>query len=190
MSALLLRLDMARAVFLDESGCRVGMRRERGWGFSGERVVGSRPARHCKNISMLGAIALGRRPILMTHKGGVGTEVFVHFVKSRLAPWLRKGDIVLMDNLRAHKRAEVIDAIMAVGALPVYLPPYSPDMNPIEFWWADIKRQLRKLAIDSEPDLLVAIRRLRGRLSNAKVAGWYRHVEAQLVGSQKEGTPV
>lgn len=53
-------------------------------------------------------------------------------------------------------------------------------MNPIEYWWADIKRQLRKLAIDSEADLLVAIRRLRGRLSNAKVAGWYRHVQAQL----------
>lgn len=180
MSALLLQLDLTKAVFLDESGCRVGMRRERGWGPAGARVIGSRPARHCKNISMLGAIALGRRPLLMTHKGGVGTEVFAHFVTKRLVRWLRPGDVVLMDNLRAHKRPEVIDAILAAGALPFYLPPYSPDMNPIEYWWADIKRQLRKLAIDSEADLLVAIRRLRGRLSNAKVAGWYRHVQAQL----------
>jgi transposase len=180
MTALLLKLDLSKVVFLDESGCRVGMRREHGWGFSGERVVGSRPGRHCKNISMLGAIGLARRPLLMTHKGGVGTEVFVKFVRQRLGRWLRQGDIVVMDNLRAHKRPEVIQAILDAGAAPLYLPPYSPDMNPIEFWWADIKRQLRKLAIDSEPELMVAIRRLRARLSGAKIASWYRHVEALL----------
>lgn len=149
-------------------------------GRSGARVIGSRPGGHCKNISMLGAIAIGRRPLLMTQKGGVGTEVFVRFVKQRIVRWLRTGDVVLMDNLRAHKRPEIIDAILAAGAVPIFLPPYSPDMNPIEFWWADIKRQLRKFAIDTEPELLEAIRRLRARLSGAKVAGWYRHVQAQL----------
>jgi transposase len=116
----------------------------------------------------------------MTHKGGVGTEVFVQFVRKRLVRWLRKGDVVFMDNLRAHKRPEVIEAVMEAGALPIFLPPYSPDLNPIEFWWADIKRQLRKLGIDSEPDLLVAIQSLRKRLSQARVAAWYRHVQAQL----------
>lgn len=180
MSALLLQLDLSKVVFLDESGCRVGMRRERGWGIAGVRVVGQRPGRHCKNISMLGAIGLGRRPLLMTHKGGVGTEVFGRFVNKRLLGWLRKGDIVVMDNLRAHKRPEVRQAILDAGAAPIYLPPYSPDMNPIEFWWADIKRQLRKLALDSEPELLMAIRRLRARLTDAKIACWYRHVQAQL----------
>lgn len=116
----------------------------------------------------------------MTHKGGVGTEVFAEFVTRRLARWLRKGDIVLMDNLRAHKRPENIKAILGAGAAPIFLPPYSPDMNPIEFWWADIKRQLRRLAIDTEPELVEAIRRLRARLSDAKVAAWYRHVQDQL----------
>lgn len=180
MSVLLLQLDLSKAVFLDESGCRVGMRREHGWGLSGARVVGRRPGGHAKNISMLGAIALGRRPLLMTQKGGVGTEVFAEFVTKRLVRWLRKGDIVLMDNLRAHKRPEIIKAILAAGAAPIFLPPYSPDMNPIEFWWADIKRQLRKLAIDTETELVEAIRRLRARLSDAKVAAWYRHVQDQL----------
>ena len=180
MCALLLKLDLTKAVFLDESGCRVGMRREHGWGLSGARVVGSRPGGRCKNISMLGAIALGRRPLLMTHTGGVGTEVFAAFVTRRLVRWLRKGDIVLMDNLRAHKHPAIIKAILEAGAAPVYLPPYSPDMNPIEYWWADIKRQLRKLAIDTELDLIEAIRRLRARLTDAKVAGWYRHVQDQL----------
>lgn len=129
---------------------------------------------------MLGAIALGRRPLLMTHQGGVGTDVFLKFVRNRLTRWLRKGDVVFMDNLRAHKRPEVIQAVLKAGALPVYLPPYSPDLNPIEFWWADIKRQLRKLGIDSEPELIAAIRSLRNRLSQARVAAWYRHVQAQF----------
>jgi transposase len=180
MSALLLQLDLSKVVFLDESGCRVGMRREHGWAVAGKRVVGRHPKNHCKNISMLGAIGLGRRPLLMTHKGGVGTEAFMKFVSQRLVKWLRPGDIVVMDNLRAHKRPEVIQAILAAGAAPIFLPPYSPDMNPIEFWWADIKRQLRKLALDTEPELLEAIRRLRARLSDAKIASWYRHVEALL----------
>ncbi len=118
---------------------------------------------------MLGAIAIGRRPLLMTQKGGVGAEVFVRVVKQRLVGWQRTGDVVLMDNLRAHKRPELIEAILAAGAVPIFLPPYSPDMNPIEFRWADIKRQL-----------LEASRRLRARLSDAKVAVWYRHVQAQL----------
>jgi len=116
----------------------------------------------------------------MTHKGGVGTEVFVEFVSRRLVRWLCKGDIALLGNLRAHKRPEVIKAILAAGAAPTFLPPYSPDMNPIEFWWADIKRQLRKLAIDTEPQLLAALRTLRGRLTEAKIASWYRHVQALL----------
>jgi transposase len=107
-------------------------------------------------------------------------DVFLKFVRKRLTRWLRKGDVVFMDNLRAHKRPEVIEAILAAGALPVYLPPYSPDLNPIEFWWADIKRQLRKLGIDSESDLLLAIRSLRKRLSHAGIAAWYRHLQAQL----------
>ena len=104
----------------------------------------------------------------------------LRFVTQRLVRWLRKGDVVLMDNLRAHKRPEIVQAILAAGAVPIYLPPYSPDMNPIEFWWADIKRQLRQFAIDTEPELIEAIRRLRAKLTDAKVAGWYRHVQAQL----------
>ncbi len=138
---------------------------------------------------MLGAIALGRRPLLMTQKGGVGTEVFAEFVTRRLVKWLRKGDIVLMDNLRAHKHPEVIKAILAAGAAPIFLPPYSPDMNPIEFWWADIKRQLRKLAIDTEPELVEAIRRLRARLSDAKVRFAFAVTSTSCTGALIIGTP-
>lgn len=180
MVALLKRVDPASLVFLDESGCKTGMRREHGWALRGERCVGRRPGRRSKNLSMLGAIALGRRPVLMTHEGGVGNVVFLRFVKQRLVPWLRRGDFVVMDNLRAHKRFEVIAAISAAGAIPIFLPPYSPDLNAIELWWADIKRQLRTLALDTVDKLRAGIRRLRASAPGHRIAGWIAHVLSQL----------
>lgn len=108
--------------------------------------------------------------------------VFLHYVKRCLAPSLKRGDIVIMDNLNFHKMKVVRDAIEAVGATPIYLPTYSPELNPIEMWWADMKRVLRKLAINSEPELRRAVRRLRAALPLAKIAAWFRKArrEAQV----------
>ena len=118
----------------------------------------------------------------MTHRGSVNGDIFLHYVKRYLAPWLRRGDIVIMDNLNFHKMKVVRRAIEAVGATPIYLPTYSPELNPIEMWWADMKRVLRKLAINSESELRQAARRLRGSLSIAKIAAWFRKArrEAQV----------
>jgi transposase len=163
-----------RLVFLDESYCKTGMRREHGWAPRGERAHGARPFRSWKTLSLIGAIRLGRRPKLMTHHGSVNGRVFTQFVRRRLIPWLRRGDVVVMDNLNMHKMRRVRDAIEAVGALPVYLPTYSPELNPIELWWADLKRHLRTLAINSQTELARAARRLRASLPTEKVAGWFR----------------
>lgn len=95
---------------------------------------------------------------------------------------MRPGDLVVMDNLNSHKMRSVRAAIEDAGAIPVYLPTYSPELNPIELWWADVKRQLRGLAIDIEADLRLAARRLRGQLPLNKIAAWFGHSlrEAQL----------
>ena len=87
-----------------------------------------------------------------------------------------------MDNLNFHKMKVVRDAIEAVGATPIYLPTYSPELNPIEMWWADMKRVLRKLAINDESELRRAARKLRAVLPLAKIAGWFRKArrEAQI----------
>ena len=85
---------------------------------------------------------------MMTHRGAVNGRVFLRFVRTRLAPAIGPGDIVVMDNLNFHKMVVIRDAIRATGATPIYLPTYSPELNPIELWWGDLKRQLRKLAID------------------------------------------
>ncbi len=106
--------------------------------------------------------------------------MFLRFIRRRLVPWLRPGDVVLMDNLGVHKVKGVREAIAAAGAVALYLPPYSPDLNPIELWWADVKRQLRKLAIDTEAELTAAVRRIRAGLPVAKVAAWFGHCVPRL----------
>jgi transposase len=85
----------------------------------------------------------------MTSRSAVNGPKFLRFVKERLAPWLSPGDIVIMDNLNIHKMLMVREAILDAGGFPVYLPTYSPELNPIERLWADMKRQLRTLAISN-----------------------------------------
>jgi transposase len=81
---------------------------------------------------------LGEKPRLMTHKGAVSGQVYIRFVRNRLVPWLRPGDVVVMDNLNMHKLKAVQDAISAARAFTDYLPTYSPELNPIELLWADL----------------------------------------------------
>ena len=135
---------------------------------------GDKPGRTWKTLSLIGAIRLGERPKLMTHRGAVNGRVFLDFVKRRLSPWLRRGDVVVMDNLGTHKMLAVRAAIEAVGALPIYLPTYSPDLNPIELWWAHLKRDLRTLKIDVQDQLARAVRRLRASLPIENIASWFR----------------
>jgi putative transposase len=158
------------------------MRREHAWSQRGIRVVDRRPGRCWKTVSLVGAIRLGQKPKLMTNKGSVDGRTFLQFVRKYLVPWLRRGDVVVMDNLNSHKMTAVRAAIAAAGALPVYLPTYSPELNPIELWWADLKRELRRLRIDDESALRKAARRLRAQLPVTKLAGWFRYSlrEAQL----------
>ena len=180
--AYITALNAKRLVFIDESYCKTGMCREHGWSQRGSRARGKRPYRCWKTVSLIGAIRLGERPRLMTHRGSVGGDVFIRFVKRYLVPSLRRGDIVVMDNLNFHKMKTVRALIEAAGATPMYLPTYSPELNPIEMWWADMKRGLRKLAINVEDELRRAARRLRASLPLSKIGGWFRKAlrEAQI----------
>jgi transposase len=167
-------LNPKKFVFVDESFCKTGMRREHGWSIRGERVVGSRPGRHWNSLSLVGAIRLGERPRLMTHRGAVNGRTFLRFVKLRLAPWLKRGDVVVLDNLNIHKMRVVRAAIERVGAFPIYLPTYSPELNPIELWWADMKRELRRIGADTAASLGAAVRRLRWKTPPSKIGAWFR----------------
>lgn len=158
------------------------MRRETAWAPRGVRVRGTRPMRSWRTVSLVGAIRIGVRPLLMTHRGSVNGAVFLRFVRKRLAPWLRRGDVVVMDNLNSHKMLVVREAIEAVGATPIYLPTYSPELNPIETLWPHIKRELRRLRLDREDDMRRAVGRIRAGVPLSHIAGWFRRAlrEAHL----------
>lgn len=180
--ALLRQADLGSVVFIDESFVKSGMRREYARSARGERAIGIRPGRSWKTLSLIGAIRLGERPKIMTSETAVGGRTFLRFIRERLASWLNPGDIVIMDNLNVHKMLVVREAIRDAGGFPIYLPTYSPELNPIELLWADIKRRLRALAISSHSQLLGAVRRLRASTPVGKITAWFRHClsEAQI----------
>jgi len=167
-------VQQRRLVFIDESYCQTGMRREFAWAPRGVRAYGSRPNKNWKTVSILGAIRCGQRPRLMTHRGSVNGPIFRRFVRKCLVPLLRRGDLVVMDNLNMHKSLATRRLIEAAGAVPIYLPTYSPELNPIELLWAHLKRDLRKLALDAEAPLRRAVRRLRRRVPLSHIDGWFR----------------
>lgn len=135
-----------KLVFVDESGARTNMTRLYGWGPVGERVVDLTPHGHWKTCTMLAAVRTSGPLAAVTIDAAVNAESFVLWTRDVLAPCLRPGDVVVMDNLAAHKDPRVADAVEAVGARLLYLPPYSPDYNPIENLWSKVKTHLRTAA--------------------------------------------
>lgn len=133
-------------IFIDESGLATDMARLRGWSRKGERCHAAIPHGHWKTITFVGALTLSGFIAPMLLDGPMNGECFLAWVEQMLAPTLGKGRIVLMDNLSAHKVAGVREAIEAKGARLIYLPAYSPDLNPIENSFSKLKAHVRKAA--------------------------------------------
>lgn len=151
-------LDPARLVFIDETGASTKMARLRGRAPRGERCRAPVPHGHWKSTTFVGALRLEGMTAPMVLDGAMNGAAFVAYVEQVLAPSLKPGDIVVMDNLPAHKLAAARDAIRAVGAELHFLPPYSPDFNPIEMAFSKLKAYLKKVAARTKHDLWEAIR--------------------------------
>ena len=136
-------LDVRKLVFIDESGFRTNMVRLYGRARQGQRLVAHVPWGHWKTTTFVAALRHDRLTAPMVLDGPLNGCVFREYVRQILAPTLRPGDIVVMDNLSSHKAAGVKEAIEAAGATLVYLPPYSPDFNPIEMAYAKLKWLVR-----------------------------------------------
>ena len=136
------RIDPRRLVFIDESGANLAMGRSHAWVLRGEEYVEPRPMNWGDNLR----VRLGGWVTLGTQWKAVKATDFIAWVRERLAPRLRRGDIVLLDNLRAHKAPAVADLIARRGAILKFLPPYSHDFNPIEAVWALVKKYIRAFA--------------------------------------------
>jgi transposase len=153
-------MDPAAFVFLDETGASTNMVRRYGWGPRGERLVDAAPHGHWRTTTFVAGLRGTGFIAPLVLDGPMTGGAFRAYVEQALAPALRPGDVVVMDNLAAHKAAGVREAIEAAGASILHLPPYSPDLNPIEQAFAKLKAGLRKAAVRTRDALWTAIGRL------------------------------
>ena len=150
-------LDPARLVFIDETGATTRMARLRGRSPRGERCRAPVPHGHWKTTTLVAGLRLGGMTAPMVIDGAMNGAAFTAYVETLLAPTLSPGDIVVLDNLASHKVKGAREAIEKAGATLMFLPPYSPDFNPIEQVFAKVKALLRKAAARTIDALEAAI---------------------------------
>ena len=161
-------------VFLDESGVNINMSRIYGRAKSDQRVNDGIPLNTPANTTILSSVRLDGSSAFTTYIGGTKGTTFVEYLRNNLIPTLHKGDIVIMDNLRSHHVKEVCETLEAAGMIPLYLPPYSPDFNPIEKLWSKLKAILRKLKVRTIEQLPDAIQYAFSCISKQDCIGWFQ----------------
>ena len=164
---------VGRLKFLDEAGSNLAMTRLYGRAAPGERVYDTVPQNYGENITMLAGLSADGVSASMTIEGAVDGLVFPAYVEQVLTPTLCAGDVVIMDNLGAHKVKGIKEAIEARGAKVIYLPPYSPDLNPIEKCWSKIKTYLRAAKARTREALEQALKEVLLLVTKKDAQGWF-----------------
>lgn len=140
----------------------------------GARCRDAAPHGGWNTTTMIGSVRGNGETATMVIEGAIDAEVFREYLRCILCPTLRSGDLVIMDNLSSHKNAEAEDLIRSVEAEPIFLPPYSPDLNPIEKMWSKVKAYLRKAKARTAETLLTAIRDALRTVKASDARGWFR----------------
>jgi transposase len=164
-------------VFLDESGANTQMTRWRGRSPVGERLVAHVPHGHYQTSTLIAAIRLEGPCAPWVFDGPMNGPMFLAWIQAGLVPVLKGGDVVILDNLATHKVQGVREAVESCGARLEYLPPYSPDFNPIENMWAKIKQILRSLAPRTQDELLRAVRTAFEAITTTDCRGFFSHAQ-------------
>jgi transposase len=164
-------------VFVDESGANTKMTRLGGRAPVGERLVTQVPQGHYQTSTLIAAVRLAGACAPWLFEGAMDGELFLAWVRQGLVPTLQPEDLVIMDNLATHKVAGVREAIESAGARLLYLPPYSPDFNPIENMWSKIKQQLRSFAPRTGEELPQAAALAFAAVSIADCRGFLLHAQ-------------
>jgi transposase len=169
-------MNHRRFIFLDESAVNTAMTPTHGRAPVGERVVDSAPRNYGEQTSIVGALSFGRGLLaVMTLTGAVDTLAFDAYLTRVLRPQLRKGDVVVLDNLNVHKASQVEEVAAGRGARVIWLPPYSPDFSPIEQCWSKIKTPLRAAKARTREELEQALAAAIVRITKSDIRGWFKH---------------
>lgn len=168
-------MQAQRFRFIDEAGVNRAMTRRYARAPRGERARGHAPLNYGKNLTIVAALGIDGLSAPMTMLGAINGAAFIAYVEQVLAPTLKPGEIVIMDNLGSHKVDGVRQAIEACGAAVLYLPPYSPDLNPIEQCWSKIKTALRRAAARTQEALEQALAEAISSIRSSDAQGWFRH---------------
>lgn len=160
-------------MFIDEAGAKTNMTRLRGRSTRGQRVHDETPSGHWSTTTMISSIRRDGSTACMTVEGATTGEVFRAYVEHVLVPTLRRGDIVVLDNLSSHKDKPALALIEQAGAEVRFLPAYSPDFNPIEKMWSKVKALLRSAKARTEENLLAAIGSALAEVTAQNAEGWF-----------------
>ncbi len=164
-----------RLIFIDESGCNLAMSPTWAWSFKGQRAYDHRPTNWGGNITAVAAIRNNGVVCQRSYEGAMNTPRFVEFVERDLVPQLRPRDVVVLDNLLPHKASRVRELIEAAGAELVFLPPYSPDFNPIEPFWGFVKAKLQRAKERTVGALRRTLRSIIRRVPIGHLESWFRY---------------
>lgn len=168
-------LNHGRFLFVDESAVNTAMTRRYGRAPRGQRVYDSAPRNYGAHTSIIGALSLRGLVATMTVEGAVDTLCFDAYVERVLAPQLRRGDVVVLDNLGAHRASRLEEVVAECGARVLWLPPYSPDYSPIEQCWSKIKSYLRGAKARTADALDKALAQAIEFVTKADIRGWFKH---------------
>jgi transposase len=160
---------------MDEMGSNLGLTRLYGRAAPGQRVHDQVPGDRGRNVSTIGALGLNGIRTGLSVPGPIDGDPLVFFVAELLVPTLKRGEIVVRDNAPLHRLDEIEDAIEAAGAWVLFLPAYSPALNPIETCWSKVKTRLRSLKPRTLPDLLAALTDAFASITLHDILGWFRH---------------
>ena len=166
-------MNLERLVFIDESGAKTNMTRLYGRAKEGQRAVDDAPSGHWCTTTMISSVRLDGSTACMVVDGATTKDIFKAYIEHILLPTLKAGDIVVLDNLSAHKNKEIRDLIESIGAELWFLPPYSPDLNPIEKMWSKIKSILRRLKARTKEALINAVAKALDAITANDVKGWF-----------------
>jgi len=168
-------IEPEELIFIDEMGSNLSLARLYARAPKGHRAYAAKPLNRGQNVSTIGALGVGGIKAVMTIEGGVDGEVFGIYVEQVLAPQLKPGQVVVMDNLKAHKVEGIESAIEKMGARVVYLSRYSPEFSPIELCWSKLKAFLRAKAARTKEALDQAITQALQTITAQDVRGWFAH---------------